>query len=38
MIKSIWIGLKFSMHALDLWYKFLYEFHENWIKNASVLE
>jgi hypothetical protein len=26
------------MHALDLWYKMLYNFHENWIRDASVLE
>ena len=38
MIKSIWIGFKFGMHALDLWYNMLYEFYENWIRNASVLE
>ena len=38
MIKSIWIGLKFGMHALDLWYKILYKFLENYIRDASVLE
>jgi hypothetical protein len=38
MIKSIWIGFKFGIHALDLFYKILYKFHENWIRNASVLE
>jgi hypothetical protein len=38
MIKSNWIGLKFGIHALDLWYKMLYKFYENWIRDASVLE
>jgi hypothetical protein len=38
VIKSIWIGLKFGMHALDLWSKMLYQFHENWIRDASALE
>jgi hypothetical protein len=38
VIKSIWIGLKFGMHALDLWYKMLYKFHENLIRDALVLE
>jgi len=26
------------MHALDLWYKILYKFHENWIRDDLVLE
>ena len=38
VIKSIWIGLKFGMHDLDLWYKLLYKCHENWIRIASVLK
>jgi hypothetical protein len=36
--KSIWIDLKFGMHALDLWYKTLYKFYENWTRVALVLE
>jgi hypothetical protein len=36
--KSYWIGLKFGMHALDLWYEMLYKFHDNWMRNAMVLE
>jgi hypothetical protein len=38
VIKSYWIGLKFGMHALDLWYEMLEKFYENWIRDASVLE
>ena len=30
--------MKIGVHALDLWYKMLYKFHENWIRNVSVLE
>jgi len=36
--KSTYIGLKFGMHALDIWYNILYEFHENWIRDASVFK
>jgi hypothetical protein len=38
VVKSIWIGLKFGIHALDLWYDMLYKFHKNLIRDASVLE
>jgi hypothetical protein len=30
--------MNFGMHALDLCYKMLYKFHENWIRDASALE
>ena len=30
--------MKIGIHALDLWYKMLKKFHENWIRNSSVLE
>ena len=29
---------KIGVRALDLWYKMLYKFHKNWIRDASVLE
>jgi hypothetical protein len=38
VIISYCIGLKFGVYALDLWYKMLYKFHENWIRDALVLE
>jgi hypothetical protein len=38
VIKSIWIGFKFGVHALDLWYKMFYKVYENCIREASVLE
>ena len=30
--------MKIGVHALNLWYKMLYKFYENWIRDASVLE
>ena len=30
--------MKIGVHSLDLWYKILCKFHENWIRDASVLE
>ena len=30
--------MKIGVHALDLWYKMMCKFHENWIRDASVLE
>ena len=38
VIKTYWIGIKIGVHALDYWYKILYKFHENWIRDALVLE
>ena len=38
VIKTYWIGMKISVHALDLRYKILYKFYENWIRYALVLE
>jgi hypothetical protein len=38
VIKSIWIGLKFGMVDQDSWYKILYKFYENWIRDDLVLE
>ena len=38
VIKTYWIGIKIGVHPLNLWYKILYKFHENWIRDASVLE
>ena len=38
MIKTYWIGIKIDVHALELWYKIMYKFHENWIRDSSVLE
>ena len=38
MIKTYWIGIKIGVYALDLWYKILCKFHENWIRDALVLE
>jgi membrane-anchored glycerophosphoryl diester phosphodiesterase (GDPDase) len=30
--------MNFGMHALDLCYKMLYKFHDNWTRNAMILE
>ena len=30
--------MKIGVHALDLWYKMLCKFYENWIRDSSVLE
>jgi len=38
VIKTYWIGIKIGVHALDLWYKMIYKFHKNWIRDALVLE
>ena len=38
VIKTYWIGIKISVHSLDFRYKMLYKFHENWIRDALVLE
>ena len=36
--QNLWIGIKIDVHSLDIWYKTLYKFHKNWIRDASVLE
>ena len=38
IIKTYWIDIKIGLYALDLWYKMLYKFYKNWIRDASALE
>ena len=38
MIKTYWIDIKIGVHSLYLWYKILYKFHDNWIRDSLVVE